>query len=84
MAEPRRSYYGGQAVLEGVMMRGRKWMAVAVRWTMFGAIASYPFLDYALALGQSTPFVLLGLCGTFVARNVQDSLLAKVRSLGRE
>jgi len=31
MAEPRRSYYGGQAVLEGVMMRGRKWMAVAVR-----------------------------------------------------
>ena len=24
-------YYGGQAVLEGVMMRGRKHMAVAVR-----------------------------------------------------
>ena len=24
-------YYGGQAVLEGVMMRGRKRMAVAVR-----------------------------------------------------
>jgi len=24
-------YYGGQAVLEGVMMRGRKQMAVAVR-----------------------------------------------------
>ncbi|MER3438812.1 MAG: DUF1385 domain-containing protein, partial [Chloroflexota bacterium] len=28
-AEPR--LYGGQAVLEGVMMRGRRFMAVAVR-----------------------------------------------------
>ncbi|MBW7886343.1 MAG: DUF1385 domain-containing protein, partial [Caldilineaceae bacterium] len=26
-----RQYYGGQAVIEGVMMRGRKSMAVAVR-----------------------------------------------------
>ena len=24
-------YYGGQAVIEGVMMRGRKTMAVAIR-----------------------------------------------------
>jgi uncharacterized protein YqhQ len=31
MAEPKRTFYGGQAVLEGVMMRGRKFMAVAVR-----------------------------------------------------
>jgi uncharacterized protein YqhQ len=31
MAKPKRTYYGGQAVLEGVMMRGRKSMAVAVR-----------------------------------------------------
>jgi len=26
-----KQYYGGQAVIEGVMMRGRKSMAVAVR-----------------------------------------------------
>ena len=31
MAEPKRTFYGGQAVLEGVMMRGRAFMAVAVR-----------------------------------------------------
>ena len=31
MPEPKRSFYGGQAVLEGVMMRGRTFMAVAVR-----------------------------------------------------
>jgi uncharacterized protein YqhQ len=31
MAEPKRTFYGGQAVLEGVMMRGRRFMAVAVR-----------------------------------------------------
>ena len=31
MPEPRRTHYGGQAVLEGVMMRGRKFVAVAVR-----------------------------------------------------
>jgi uncharacterized protein YqhQ len=31
LAEPKRTFYGGQAVLEGVMMRGRRFMAVAVR-----------------------------------------------------
>lgn len=31
MAEAKRVFYGGQAVLEGVMMRGRRYMAVAVR-----------------------------------------------------
>ncbi len=30
-AKPERTFYGGQAVLEGVMMRGRSRMAVAVR-----------------------------------------------------
>jgi uncharacterized protein YqhQ len=31
MPDQKRTFYGGQAVLEGVMMRGRKYMAVAVR-----------------------------------------------------
>jgi uncharacterized protein YqhQ len=31
MRQPKRTFYGGQAVLEGVMMRGRRFMAVAVR-----------------------------------------------------
>jgi uncharacterized protein YqhQ len=31
VAKPKRTFYGGQAVLEGVMMRGRQYMAVAVR-----------------------------------------------------
>jgi uncharacterized protein YqhQ len=31
MGDPKRTFYGGQAVLEGVMMRGRGFMAVAVR-----------------------------------------------------
>jgi uncharacterized protein YqhQ len=30
-AQSGRTFYGGQAVLEGVMMRGRAWVAVAVR-----------------------------------------------------
>ena len=29
----RKQFYGGQAVIEGVMMRGRKVMAIAVRNT---------------------------------------------------
>jgi Glycosyltransferase family 87 len=39
----------------------------ATRWTLLGAIVSYPFLHNALGYGQSSPFVLLGLCGTFAA-----------------
>jgi uncharacterized protein YqhQ len=59
MAGHRRSYYGGQAVLEGVMMRGRTWMAVAVRAPAGSIVVrSEPLPDrvYSGFIGR-TPFL---------------------------
>lgn len=42
-------------------------LARNLRPLMLTGVASYPFLYSGLWLGQSTPFTLLGLCGTFAA-----------------
>lgn len=70
-----RYYYGGQAVMEGVMMRGRRQMAVAVRQPD-GRIALYSEpLDSWLYRSQirNWPFVR----GVFV---LWDALLLGMRA----
>ena len=51
-------YYGGQAVIEGVMMRGRKAMVTAVRRPNGGvAMDTQPLLNISTGRWRKTPFI---------------------------
>src|SRR3954452_22913916 len=91
-------YYGGQAVMEGVMMRGRSSMAVAVRapdgrivvyeeqltpGPVLRAVRNVPFVRGALVLWDT---LLLGMRALMFSANVglQDEAAGAVDEPGQE
>ncbi len=71
-----RYYYGGQAVIEGVMMRGKKNMAVAVRRTPEEIVLD---LQTVSSVAERFPFLKLPLIRGFVA--LIESMIIGIKTL---
>jgi uncharacterized protein YqhQ len=87
------TYYGGQAVMEGVMMRGKKAYAMAVRRPdggieiiekqITGAVQRYPFLKLPLIRGSAALFSSMALGYNALSRSAEIAMSEETEPTSR-